>query len=170
MVKMSKRFITSVALVLILAFSTILLTSCTLPGPQGARGETGENGLTPFIGENGNWWIGDVDTGVAAAALNGSDGKDGKDGKDGVDGKDGAPGEKGEQGIQGEKGDPGVPGITPVFSFNNDKGYLYVSYDNELTWTTILNINDFIEDGKDGVSVVGCEVNDDGELVVTYST
>lgn len=23
-------------------------------------------GLTPYIGENGNWWIGDEDTGVAA--------------------------------------------------------------------------------------------------------
>lgn len=30
------------------------------PGPQGPPGET------PFIGENGNWWIGDVDTGVRA--------------------------------------------------------------------------------------------------------
>jgi hypothetical protein len=26
----------------------------------------GANGLTPFIGENGNWWIGDEDTGVKA--------------------------------------------------------------------------------------------------------
>lgn len=26
----------------------------------------GEDGLTPFIGENGNWWIGETDTGVAA--------------------------------------------------------------------------------------------------------
>ncbi len=26
----------------------------------------GQNGLTPFIGANGNWWIGDTDTGVLA--------------------------------------------------------------------------------------------------------
>lgn len=32
---------------------------------------------TPYIGENGNWWVGLVDTGVLAH------GKDGKDGKDG---------------------------------------------------------------------------------------
>ncbi|MBW6491864.1 MAG: hypothetical protein K0B15_11800 [Lentimicrobium sp.] len=31
----------------------------------------GEDGLTPFIGENGNWWIGDLDTGVQAAGENG---------------------------------------------------------------------------------------------------
>ena len=28
----------------------------------------GKDGLTPFIGENGNWWIGEKDTGVKAAA------------------------------------------------------------------------------------------------------
>ncbi|MBE6608493.1 MAG: hypothetical protein E7633_08045, partial [Ruminococcaceae bacterium] len=33
-----------------------------------------EDGQTPYIGENGNWWIGDTDTGVKAA---GDDGKDG---------------------------------------------------------------------------------------------
>lgn len=31
-----------------------------IEGPQGPPGET------PFIGENGNWWIGDTDTGVSA--------------------------------------------------------------------------------------------------------
>ncbi len=30
----------------------------------------GKDGLTPFIGENGNWWIGDTDTGVKATADN----------------------------------------------------------------------------------------------------
>ena len=30
-------------------------------------GADGKDGLTPFIGENGNWWIGEKDTGVKAA-------------------------------------------------------------------------------------------------------
>lgn len=30
------------------------------------QGNKGTDGLTPFIGENGNWWIGDTDTGVMA--------------------------------------------------------------------------------------------------------
>lgn len=30
------------------------------------KGKNGDNGLTPYIGENGNWFIGDVDTGVSA--------------------------------------------------------------------------------------------------------
>lgn len=35
-------------------------------GATGAAGENGTNGETPFIGQNGNWWIGDVDTGIQA--------------------------------------------------------------------------------------------------------
>lgn len=35
-----------------------------LNGENGENGADGTNGLTPTIGENGNWFIGDVDTGV----------------------------------------------------------------------------------------------------------
>ena len=35
-------------------------------GPQGIPGEPGANGLTPYIGANGNWFIGTEDTGVSA--------------------------------------------------------------------------------------------------------
>lgn len=31
----------------------------------------GKDGITPHIGENGNWWIGDVDTGVPTSAGGG---------------------------------------------------------------------------------------------------
>ena len=37
-------------------------------GDKGDKGDKGADGLTPFIGENGNWWIGTTDTGVKAAA------------------------------------------------------------------------------------------------------
>lgn len=46
----------------------------------------GTDGTTPTIGANGNWHIGSTDTGVKAK---GTDGKDGKNGTDGVDGGDG---------------------------------------------------------------------------------
>jgi hypothetical protein len=35
----------------------------------GQKGDKGDDGLTPTIGENGNWWIGDNDTGVSAIGL-----------------------------------------------------------------------------------------------------
>nr|MCR4879525.1 collagen-like protein [Bacilli bacterium] len=49
----------------------------------------------PYIGTNGNWWIGNTDTGVAAQ---------------GPKGDTGAQGEKGDTGAQGEKGDTGAQG------------------------------------------------------------
>lgn len=36
------------------------------PGAAGAAGVAGQNGQSPTIGKNGNWWIGDKDTGVYA--------------------------------------------------------------------------------------------------------
>lgn len=38
-----------------------------LPGATGPQGPEGQAGKTPYIGENGNWWIGETDTGVQAA-------------------------------------------------------------------------------------------------------
>lgn len=35
-------------------------------GANGTDGKDGADGLTPHIGENGNWWIGDKDTGIQA--------------------------------------------------------------------------------------------------------
>ena len=37
-------------------------------GEDGEDGEDGKDGITPSIGNNGNWWIGDTDTGVQAGA------------------------------------------------------------------------------------------------------
>ena len=48
----------------------------------------GLDGITPTIGENGNWFLGDVDTNKPSR------------------------GEKGETGARGEKGDPGATGAT----------------------------------------------------------
>lgn len=70
-------------------------------GTNGQNGRDGKDGKTPFIGENGNWWIGEIDTGVKAAGI---------DGTDGVDGEKGDKGDKGEKGDPGEKGDKGDPG------------------------------------------------------------
>lgn len=62
------------------------------------------DGLTPYINENGNWCIGTSDTGVRAEGVNGTDGKDGADGKDGLNGKNGANGKDGTDGSAGKDG------------------------------------------------------------------
>lgn len=66
-----------------------------LDGKDGTDGATGKDGKTPFIGENGNWWIGETDTGVKAAGV------------DGDKGDKGDPGEKGDKGDKGDKGQNG---------------------------------------------------------------
>ena len=44
------------------------------------------NGVKPTIGENGNWFLGEEDTGVQAQGKDGKDGKDGAQGNSGVSG------------------------------------------------------------------------------------
>ncbi len=38
-------------------------------GEKGTDGQNGADGVTPHIGENGNWWLGETDTGVRAAVA-----------------------------------------------------------------------------------------------------
>lgn len=105
--------------------------------------EFGGSGRTPHIGSNGNWWIGEEDTGVKAAGedgrsvysveLDASQSDESKSvysmtddgdrtigsftvhhGKDGADGPQGPQGEKGDTGAQGPKGADGADGYAPV--------------------------------------------------------
>lgn len=41
---------------------------------NGIPGTPGEDGLTPYIGANGNWWVGDTDTGTPARGPKGENG------------------------------------------------------------------------------------------------
>ena len=76
-------------------------------GPQGEPGEDGEDGITPHIGENGNWWIGETDTGKPSR---GADGAPGEQGPQGEQGPVGPAGEQGPQGEAGPQGPQGIPG------------------------------------------------------------
>ena len=78
---MKKAFLALVILV------SLLLTACTAE--------------SPYIGENGNWWIGEEDLGVPAQ---------GPQGLPGVAGAQGIPGAAGSKGDEGEKGIPGKDG------------------------------------------------------------
>lgn len=58
---------------------------------------TGPSGVSPYIGENGNWFVGELDTGVQAQ---------------------GAQGPKGEQGPKGDTGATGAKGDTGACVYN----------------------------------------------------
>ena len=62
-------------------------------GENGKDGTPGSNGDTPYIGENGNWFIGNVDTGINS---HGDKGDKGDKGDEGVQGIPGAIGPQGE--------------------------------------------------------------------------
>lgn len=117
-------------------------------GPAGAKGEpgadgaAGKDGTTPTIGANGNWYLGDTDTGKP------SRGEAGAKGADGANGKDGAKGDKGDKGdaftyadftaeqlaaLKGEKGDKGATGQTGPQGPKGDPGPAYTLTDADKT-------------------------------------
>mgnify|MGYP004462311981 FL=1 len=87
------------------------------------KGDAGEDGITPHIGTNGNWYIGTSDTGIHAQGERGLPGRDGTDGVDGTDGEDGITPHIGDNGhwyigdtdtgivSRGDKGDKGDSGV-----------------------------------------------------------
>lgn len=70
-------------------------------GPQGPKGDTGAagatgpagaDGISPHIGSNGNWYLGETDTGKPSRGETGPAGADGRDGADGQPGENGTDG------------------------------------------------------------------------------
>ena len=58
-------------------------------GDQGIQGNPGDDGITPTIGENGNWYLGSTDTGKPSRGIQGEKGDTGDIGPQGPKGKDG---------------------------------------------------------------------------------
>lgn len=67
-------------------------------GDKGDTGAAGADGKTPYVGDNGNWFVGSDDTGKPSR---------------GEKGEPGSPGARGEPGSPGAKGDKGDTGATP---------------------------------------------------------
>ncbi len=113
-------------------------------GNNGINGTNGTNGETPYIGEDGYWYVGIFNTGWKAQGEKGDPGVPGADGETPYVGEDGFwwigfinTGWK----AQGEKGDPGAPGsngLTPFIGENLnwwiggfDTGHKAVGIDGE---------------------------------------
>lgn len=118
-------------------------------GDKGDTGEKGETGLIPYIGDNGNWWLGDADTGVQASVK-------GDTGEAGSDGKDGAKGDAGVSGTDGKNGADGI-GIDKINI--NENGELIIN----LTNGTAINLGKVTgDDGKDGEDGLTPYIGDNG--------
>ena len=106
-------------------------------GADGKDGANGKDGTTPTIGENGNWYLGDTDTGKPSRGADGANGKDGAGGKDGTtptigengnwylgDTDTGKP-SRGTTGVPGKDGANGKDGADgkSAYQYAQDGGY-----------------------------------------------
>lgn len=136
-------------------------------GADGINGSNGQDGKTPHIGDNGNWWIGDQDTGLQAIGHDGNDGSNGSNGADGVS----------------------ITGITKIDTIGNVDTYrITFSNGSHFDYTVVNGTNGAQgpqgeqgiqgetgpqgpagENGSDGVSVVSIEKTGSDGLVDTYT-
>ena len=85
--------------------------------------ESGEfNGITPTIGENGNWYLGDTDTNKPSRGETGARGEKGDAGAQGPQGEMGPQGTRGEKGDKGDKGDTGATGPQGIQGIQGPQG------------------------------------------------
>lgn len=75
-----------------------------------AQGKDGKDGLTPRVGDNGNWWIGDKDTGINAQGKDGQTPRVGDNGNWWIGDTDTGISAKGKDGKDGKDG---ADGVTP---------------------------------------------------------
>lgn len=87
----------------------------------GMKGDPGEDGITPTIGENGNWYYGSEDSGKPSRGLTGPAGPQGEKGETGPQGPAGPAGQAGKQGAAGTTFTPSVSD-SGVLSWTNDGG------------------------------------------------
>ena len=134
-------------------------------GINGADGRDGADGKTPFVGENGNWWIGTTDTGVKAEGANGANGVDGADGRQIEIQKTDLyiqwryEGEEWQnlvaladiEGLAGQNGENGENGKTPEFRVNENM--LEWRYIGDTVWHDIYDLSVLKgTDGRDGTN------------------
>jgi uncharacterized repeat protein (TIGR02543 family) len=106
---------------------------------NGTNGTNGVDGQTPYIGTNGNWWVGETDTGVAAT---------GRDGENGVNGTDGN----------------SIVSIELISTVNNVSTYR-ITFTNGSTFEyTVVNGTN----GTNGVGIASVELYSTSGNVTTY--
>ena len=124
-------------------------------GVDGEDGDKGNDGHTPelTIGSNGNWFVDGQDTGMQAQGLNGDQGDSGKDGSSVLTGH------------SNPSLDDGKDGDSYI---DLDTWNYYIKNENE--WMELGNIKGGKGDiGETGVSIVSTYIDDNGDLIVTFS-
>ena len=143
-------------------------------GETGPAGKDGADGITPTIGANENWYIGETDTGKPSRGAAGQAGKDGADGKDGTDGfspianvsksgstatititdENGTTTASVSDGTDGQDGQDGTDGFSPIASVTKSGNTATISITDK-NGTTTATVSDGTngQDGQNGVGV-----------------
>lgn len=100
-------------------------------GQDGENGTNGQDGITPTIGDNGNWYLGETDTGKPSRGI------------------------QGIQGVAGQDGNDGEDGVSPTVSISKSGKVTTISITDKNGVHTA-TINDG-EDGQDGVTMAQVE-------------
>ena len=115
------------------------------PGAAGASGKDGTDGKTPYVGDNGNWYIGADDTGKPSRGAKGEPGQDGvtptfsiesvETGEPGTDAEVTMTGDAPNHGLKfviprGNKGDTGAAGADGKTPYVGDNGNWFVGSDD----------------------------------------
>lgn len=131
---------------------------------QSIKGDKGDDGHTPIIevGDNGNWFVDGVDTGVVAR---------GPKGEQGYTGEKGEKGDKGDNGLNGTNGYSVLTGHGEPTSELGTNGDSYIDLDSFTLyvkdngqWLQSGNIK-----GDQGISITSSEIDDNGDLIITLS-
>ena len=141
---------------------------------KGQDGKPGDDGATPVIGENGNWWIDGVDTGVPAKGQDGKQGDDGATpviGENGnwyINGEDTGVPAQGKDGNNGDDGQPGANGQSAYELWVEEVKAGRVYKNGELWPTTRTTVADFWEflRGNDGADGEPGQDGQDGATIV----
>lgn len=91
-------------------------------GKDGQNGAPGQDGITPTIGDNGNWYLGETDTGKPSRGEAGPQGPQGPKGEKGDTGDTGPVGPQGSQGAAGPQGPAGAVGKS-AYQYAVEGGY-----------------------------------------------
>lgn len=114
--------------------------------PGGKDGADGQDGVTPTIGDNGNWYLGDTDTGKPSRGETGPQGPKGEKGDTGSQGETGPQGQTGPQGETGPQGPQGEKGETGATGSAGADGYTPVRGTDYWTEADIATIKSYVDD------------------------
>lgn len=161
---------------------------------KGQDGVSGADGITPHIGDNGNWFIGEADTNKPSQGANGVNGNDGvgvtksevnTSGEFIITYSNGDSTNLGK--IVGKDGLDGTNGLNGLSAYEIAKNGGFIGTEED--WLKSLKGADGAkgeqgeqgiqgiqgeqgekgQNGADGIGIASSEINKNGELVITYS-